>query len=90
MGKQSASLESLIKSRDDGWRFSIKNVKGKKYITRKRKGEERSLGPYNDGLWSLILEIVGEQVKEAATPSNEDSPQRTEIIRPLPGKQQHL
>lgn len=79
MGKQGASLESLIKYRDEGWRFSIKNVKGKKYITRKLKGEERSLGPYSDDLWNLILETTEEQGKDAFTPSNEDSPRRTVV-----------
>ena len=67
MGKQGESLENLIKYRDDGWKFTIKNVSGKKYITSKRKEEERSLGPYRDDLWNLILEIVGVQVKKAVT-----------------------
>ena len=79
MGKQGVSLESLIKYRDDGWKFTIKNVKGRKYITRKRKEEERSLGPYSDDLWSLISEIVGVQVKEAVTLPDENSPQTSRV-----------
>ena len=63
----------ISKYRDDGWKFTIKNVSGKKYITRKRKEEERSLGPYSDDLWNLILEIVGVQVKKVVTLSDENS-----------------
>ena len=79
MGKQGVSLESLIKYRDDGWKFTIKKVKGKKYITRKRKEEERSLGPYSEDLWNLISEIVRVHVKEAVILSDENSPQTSGV-----------
>jgi len=38
----------------DGWIFRVKVVKGKQYISRRRGGEEKGLGRYDDGLWRLI------------------------------------
>jgi hypothetical protein len=34
----------------EGWHFRIKTVKERRYITRRRGQQERSLGPYDEGL----------------------------------------
>jgi hypothetical protein len=42
----------------DGWTFRIKNSNGKSYITRRRKGEERGLGLYNQETWRRICALA--------------------------------
>lgn len=48
----------------EGWKFRIKTSHGRKYITRRKKGEERSLGKYNENLWNLIKESTIEKTLE--------------------------
>jgi hypothetical protein len=38
----------------EGWAFRIKESHGKRYITRRKGGKERSIGPYSEDLWNLI------------------------------------
>jgi hypothetical protein len=38
----------------EGWKFRVKQVKGKQYITRRKGKHERGLGRRNDKLWNLI------------------------------------
>jgi len=38
----------------EGWKFRVKKVKGKRYITRRKGKHEKGLGRYNDKLWKLI------------------------------------
>ena len=81
MVKLDTSVESLIVYRDQGWRFSVKTVNGKKYITIRRKREKKSLGPYSDETWRLIGEIDIRRVKGAESLSNrlEASQRVTEV-----------
>ena len=38
----------------EGWKFRVKKVKGRQYITRRKGKHERGLGRYSDRLWKLI------------------------------------
>jgi len=38
----------------EGWKFRVKKVKGRQYITRRKGKHEKGLGRYNDKLWKLI------------------------------------
>ena len=48
------SREQIKEWKRDGWRFRIKKVKGKKYISRRKGGDEKGLGRHDEGLWRLI------------------------------------
>ena len=50
----SVTRDQIREWKKDGWKFRVKVVKGKKYISRRRGGEEKGLGRYDDGLWRLI------------------------------------
>ncbi len=41
----------------EGWKFRVKKVKGKQYITRRKGKHEKGLGRYIDNLWKLIQDI---------------------------------
>ena len=49
-----ATQDEIETWRKEGWNFRVKSVKGKKYITRRRKQKEKSLGPYSEELWSKL------------------------------------
>lgn len=38
----------------EGWNFRVKPSRGRRYITRRRGQDEKSLGPYSDELWGTI------------------------------------
>jgi hypothetical protein len=57
MGKNQLVREELLQLIEDRWRFRIKNVSGHRYITRRKKQKEKSLGPFNEDLWNLILQV---------------------------------
>ena len=42
---------------DDGWVPRIKTVKNRKYMTVRKGGKEKSLGPYNEELWNKIAKL---------------------------------
>ena len=48
----------------DGWSFRVKVVKGKKYITRRKRKQEKSLGRYSDKLWNLIEKTSIEKTQQ--------------------------
>lgn len=79
--KLGTSMENLIEYRDKGWKFSIKNVRGKKYITIRRGKNVKSLGAYSDEIWRLIEEITDGHAKETEVPSkrSEDSSPATKV-----------
>ncbi len=52
---ENVDLEAL---RNAGWRARIKTVSDRKYITLRRKGKERSLGPYNEKLWNELEQLI--------------------------------
>jgi hypothetical protein len=45
--KPCTSVEILIEYRVQGWKFSVRTIKGKRYITIRRKDEVKSLDPYS-------------------------------------------
>ena len=79
--KLGTSMENLIEYRDNGWKFSIKNVRGKKYVTIRRGKDVKSLGAYSDEIWRLIEEITDGHAKETEAPSkrSEDSSPATKV-----------
>jgi len=70
MGKHDYGVNQLKNWRDEGWTFRIKKSKKKDYITRRKGGVERSLGPFNRDLWKKISEIQkdeGKKIEETST-----------------------
>jgi len=65
--KYDVSEESLLKYHNQGWHFFIRTVAERRYITIRRKGKERSLGPYSDEIWKLIQGIDNREAREDAT-----------------------
>jgi hypothetical protein len=65
MGKWEMSYgkSEIEEWKKDGWSFRIKTVKGKRYITRRKDGRERSLGRYDADLWRII-EGASEEVSK--------------------------
>ena len=61
--KPDVSPESLRKYHGQGWHFFIRTVAKKKYITIRRRGKERSLGPYSDEVWRVIEGIDNRRTK---------------------------
>ena len=47
-----------------GFYFRVKEVNGKKYITRRKGREEKSLGRFNDEKWSMISALTEDQTDE--------------------------
>ena len=62
--KYDVSIESLRKYHNQGWHFFIRTVGERRYITIRRKGKEKSLGPYNDDILRAIEEIDGRVARE--------------------------
>ena len=52
--------------KNDGWTFRIKTVKGKRYITRRKGKQEKSLGRFDEKLWNLIQSgsVIPKKVEE--------------------------
>ena len=71
------SRDEIIEWKRDGWSFRVKEVKGKRYITRRKGGKERSLGRFDDGLWSMI-ESSSLSVQEIVAQSKQG--QDTEVL----------
>ena len=51
------SVEGLKKLHTRGWHFFIRTVKNRRYVTVRRKGKEKSLGPYSEELWSRVVKV---------------------------------
>ncbi len=52
--EMSVSPDEIKEWKKEGWKFRVKKVKGKQYITRRKGKHEKGLGRYNDKLWKLI------------------------------------
>ncbi len=52
--KREIIKEEISNYIDQGYYFRVKKVNGKKYITRRKGREEKSLGPYTEEAWSTI------------------------------------
>ena len=71
--KREITMEEISDYIDQGYYFRVKKVNGKKYITRRKGREEKSLGRYTEDKWSMI-----EQARKQTDDSNlETSPEIT-------------
>jgi hypothetical protein len=50
--------EDIIKWISEGWRFRVKTSHGKRYITRRRGGTERSVCAFQEDVWKRIMAYV--------------------------------
>ena len=50
----SVSQDQIKEWKKEGWKFRVKVVKEKKYISRRKGKDEKGLGRYDDELWRLI------------------------------------
>jgi hypothetical protein len=66
----SHSQENLEQRIAEGWRFRIKTSRGHRYITRRRGGQERSLGRYTDHLWKQIQALIQSPTQTATELDN--------------------
>ena len=64
--KREISEEEIRGYIEEGFYFRIKEVNGKKYITRRRGREEKSLGRHNDEVWSMISTLTRDSADENA------------------------
>lgn len=62
--KHDVSEESLRRYHKQGWNFFIRTVADWRYITIRRRGKERSLGPYSDDVWKVIESIDNQGTRE--------------------------
>lgn len=56
---------------DDGWYFRKKRSMGRDYITRRKAQLEKSLGPYEDDLWNIIVKLEKERFPKVLEPTLE-------------------
>jgi hypothetical protein len=56
-GKKRISTDELTSFIKDGWRFRIKTVKGKRYISARKGGDEKGVGPFSEELWGEIQKL---------------------------------
>jgi hypothetical protein len=55
----------IIEWKKNGWSYRIKTVKQKKYITRRKGNQEKSLGPFDEKLWKLIESTAEDTMKNS-------------------------
>jgi hypothetical protein len=74
MGKKVPTKQRLQTLIENGWRFRVKTVKKRRYITMRKRQMERSLGPYDEDLWKRIQSIKKRQInqRELSTQESED------------------
>ena len=62
----SVNQDKIDNWKKDGWTFRIKTVKGKRYITRRKGKQEKSLGRFDENIWKLIQRgtVLPKQVVE--------------------------
>lgn len=58
-GKKRISADELTRLMNDGWRFRIKTVKGKRYISARKGRDERGVAPFSEELWGEIQKLTG-------------------------------
>lgn len=75
--KREISDEEISGYIDQGYYFRVKEVKGKKYITRRKGREEKSLGRYAEKVWLMILRAqnqIDEAISEKPTETISEQP----------------
>jgi hypothetical protein len=88
MGKREMVLDrqEIIKWKNDGWTFRVKTVKGKRYITRRKRNREKSYGRYNERIWNIIKNTIAElSVSEQQVRAVADWRRGKELIKGLLG-----
>ena len=58
------TAEDIQNWKKDGWSFRLKTVKGRKYVTRRKGKQEKSLGRYSDQLWNTIQKSSTEKTRQ--------------------------
>ncbi|OGD59323.1 hypothetical protein A3K78_08375 [Candidatus Bathyarchaeota archaeon RBG_13_52_12] len=68
-GKKRISADELTSLMNDGWRFRIKTVKGKRYISARKKGDEKGISPFSEEVWGEIQNLTDRDggLKEVAS-----------------------
>ena len=51
---------------EEGWKFRIKTVGGKRHTTRRKGKVERSLGPHDEEIWKRIIKLIDEKNRPPA------------------------
>ena len=59
--KREITEEEIKRYINQGYYFRVKESNGKKYITRRKGREERSLGRYTEKAWSMILRVQNQK-----------------------------
>jgi hypothetical protein len=74
--KREISEEEISGYIDQGYYFRVKEVNGKKYITRRKGREEKSLGRYAEKVWLMILRAQNQidAISEKPTETISDQP----------------
>ncbi len=57
MGKTGLTEKELSEFLEKGWSFRVKKSGNRHYITRRKGQVERSLGPYYEALWDMIIKM---------------------------------
>ena len=63
---------------EKGWNFSVKTVSDRKYITARKRQEERGLGSFTDENWRIVEDLLKEDKRES-----EDKKRREELVKGL-------
>jgi len=64
MGNREVDEETILGYMKQGWRFRIKVVKGRRYITRRKGQEERGFGPFDPYVWATIGQMREKMLDE--------------------------
>ena len=80
--KREITEEEISGYIDQGYYFRVKETNGKKYITRRKGREEKSLGRYAEKVWLMILRAqnrIDEAISERATEIISEQPDEKPI-----------
>jgi hypothetical protein len=66
MSFEKGQIESWIL---EGWAFRVKEIHGKRYMTRRKGKLERSLGPFSEGKWRQISNLKAKVKEKPAKPA---------------------
>ncbi len=80
--KREITEEEISGYIDQGYYFRVKETNGKKYITRRKGREEKSLGRYAEKVWLMILRAqnqIDEAISERVTEIISEQPDEKSI-----------
>ena len=81
--KREITEEEISGYIDQGYYFRVKETNGKKYITRRKGREEKSLGRYSEKVWSMILRAQN-QIDEAISDKPTETTSEPPDEKPIP------